>query len=62
MNITFKQHILLLAGLTLLCDESAKVNNSEMQHEILELSAIVQEYAERRQRADERREKKNETL
>ena len=55
MNITFKQHILLLAGLTLLCDESTKVNNTEMQQEILELSAIIQEYAERRQRADERR-------
>ena len=57
MNITFKQHILLLAGLTLLCDESAKVDNSEMQHEILELSEIIQEYAERRQRSDERRKK-----
>jgi hypothetical protein len=43
-------------------DESAKVNNTEMQHEILELSDIIQEYAERKQRADERREKKNETL
>ncbi len=62
MNITFKQYILLLAGLTLLYDESAKVSNTEMQHEILELSDIVQEYAERKQRADERREKKNETL
>jgi hypothetical protein len=59
MNITFKQHILLLAGLTLLYDESAKSSNSnsEMQHEILELSDIIQEYAERRQRADERRQK-----
>jgi hypothetical protein len=57
MNITFKQHILLLAGLTLLYDESAKVNNTEMQHEILELSDIIQEYAERKQRADERRKK-----
>ena len=55
MNLTFKQHILLLAGLTLLCDEAAKVNNTEMQHEILKLSDIIQEYAERRQRADERR-------
>jgi len=53
MNLTFKQHILLLAGLTLLCDESAKVNNFEMQHEILELSAIIQESAEKM---------KNETL
>ena len=55
MNITFKQHILLLSGLTLLYDESAKVNNTGMQHEILELSDIIQEYAERRQRTDERR-------
>ena len=57
MNITFKQHILLLSGLTLLYDESAKVSNSEMQHEILELSDIITEYAERKQRADERRQK-----
>jgi len=47
MNLTFKQHILLLAGLTLLCDESAKVNNTEMQHEILELSDIIQKSAEK---------------
>ena len=53
MNLTFKQHILLLAGLTLLYDESAKVNNSEMQHEILELSDIIQNAAEKM---------KNETL
>jgi hypothetical protein len=59
MNITFKQHILLLAGLTLLCDEAAKVNNTEMQHEILKLSDIIQEYAERKQRADERRNAKS---
>ena len=57
MNLTFKQHILLLSGITLLYDSAEKVNNSEMQHEILELSDIIQEYAERRQRADERREK-----
>jgi hypothetical protein len=59
MNITFKQHILLLAGLTLLCDEAAKVNNTEMQHEILKLADIIQEYAERKQRADERRNQKS---
>ena len=53
MKLTFKQHILLLAGLTLLCDESAKVNNFEMQHEILELVDIIQESAEKM---------KNETL
>ena len=57
MNLTFKQHILLLVGLTLLYDEYAKVSNSEMQHEILELSDIIQEYAERSQRSDERRQK-----
>jgi len=50
MNITFKQHVILLSGLTLLYDEAAKLNNSEMQHEILELSDIIQEYAERRQK------------
>ena len=55
MRLTYRQHILLLAGLTLLCDEAAKVNNFEMQHEILELTDIIQEYAERRQRTDERR-------
>ena len=59
MELTFKQHILLLAGLTLLCDEAAKVNNTEMQHEILKLSDIIQEYAERKQRADERRNAKS---
>jgi hypothetical protein len=59
MNITFKQHILLLSGLTLLYDSAEKVNNSEMQHEILELSDIITEYAERRQRADERRNQKS---
>jgi hypothetical protein len=59
MNITFKQYILLLSGLTLLYDETAKVNNTEMQHEILELSDIIQEYAERKQRADERRNAKS---
>jgi hypothetical protein len=62
MNLTFRQHILLLSALTVLYDDVAKTGNSEMQHEILELSDIIQEYAERRQRADERREKKNETL
>ncbi len=62
MNITFRQHILLLSALTVFYDEVAKTDNSEMKHEILELSDIVQEYAERKQRADERREKKNETL
>ena len=57
MNITFKQHVILLSGLTLLYDEAAKLNNSEMQHEILELSDIIQEYAERRQRSDEMSQK-----
>ena len=59
MNLTFKQHILLLSGLTLLYDSAEKVGNSEMQHKILELSDIIQEYAERRQRADERRNQKS---
>jgi hypothetical protein len=57
MNLTFKQHVILLAGLTSLYDHAEKVGNSQMQHEILELSDIIQEYAERKQRADERRKK-----
>ena len=47
MNITFEQHILLLSGLTLLYDSAEKIGNSEMQHEILELSDIITEYAEK---------------
>jgi hypothetical protein len=62
MNLTFKQHCILLAALTSLYDHAEKVDNSEMQHEILELSDIIQEYAERKKRADQRREKKDETL
>lgn len=62
MNLTFRQYILLLSALTVFYDEVAKTDNSEMKHEIMELADIIQEYAERRQRADERREKKNETL
>jgi hypothetical protein len=57
MNLTFEQHVILLSGLTVLYDSAEKVGNSEMQHKILELSDIIQEYAERRQRADERRQK-----
>ena len=59
MNITFEQHVILLSGLTLLYDSAEKVGNSEMQHEILKLSDIIQEYAERKQRADERRNQKS---
>jgi len=55
MNLTFRQHVLLLTALTLFYDEVAKTSTSEMKHEILELSDIIQEYAERRQRSDERR-------
>jgi hypothetical protein len=57
MNFTFRQHILLLSALTVFYDEVAKTDNSEMKHEIMEIADIIQEYAERKQRADERREK-----
>jgi hypothetical protein len=57
MNLTFRQHVLLLTALTVFYDEVAKTSTSEMKHEILELSDIIQEYAERKKRADERREK-----
>ena len=55
MNLTFRQHVLLLTAITVFYDEVAKTSTPEMQHEILELSDIIQEYAERKQRADERR-------
>ena len=46
VNITYRQAILMTVGLTILCDEVAKTSNSEMKQEILELSKIVQSYAE----------------
>jgi hypothetical protein len=57
MNLTFRQHILLLTAITLFYDEVAKTSTPEMKHEIMELASIIQEYAERKKRADERREK-----
>jgi hypothetical protein len=57
MNLTFRQHVLLLTAITVFYDEVAKTSTPEMKHEILELSDIIQEYAERKKRADERREK-----
>ena len=57
MNLTFRQYILLLTAITVFYDEVAKTDNSEMKHEIMELADIIQEYANRKQRADERREK-----
>ena len=59
MNLTFRQHVLLLTAITLFYDEVSKTAPSEMKHEILELSDIITEYAERRQRADERRNAKS---
>ena len=55
MNLTYRQLILLTTALTLFYDEVAKTSTPEMKHEIMELADIIQEYAERRQRADERR-------
>jgi len=48
---------LLLTAITLFYDEVAKTSTSEMKHEIMELADIIQEYAEMKKRADERREK-----
>ena len=59
MNLTFRQHVLLLTAITVFYDEVAKTSTPEMKHEILELSDIIQEYAERRQRADEQRNQKS---
>ena len=57
MNLTFRQYVLLLSAITVFYDEVAKTDNSEMKHEIMQLADIIQEYADRKQRADERREK-----
>jgi len=59
MNLTFRQHVLLLTAITVFYDEVAKTSTPEMKHEIMELSDIIQEYAERKQRADERRNQKS---
>ena len=47
MNLTFRQHILLLSAITVFYDEVAKTDNSEMKHEIMELADIIQESAEK---------------
>ena len=57
MNLTFRQYVLLLTAITLFYDEVSKTAPSEMKHEIMELADIIQECAERKQRADERRQK-----
>ncbi len=53
MNLTFRQHVLLLTAITLFYDEVSKTAPSEMKHEIMELADIIQDAAEK---------KKNETL
>ena len=57
MNLTYRQLILLTTALTVFYDEVAKTSTPEMKHELMELGEIIQEYAERKQRADERRQK-----
>ena len=47
MNLTFRQHVLLLTAITLFYDEVAKNDNSEMKHEIMELADLIQESAEK---------------
>jgi hypothetical protein len=47
MNLTFRQHVLLLTAITVFYDEVAKTSTSEMKHEIMELADIIQECAEK---------------
>ena len=47
MNLTFRQHVLLLTAITLFYDEVAKTSTPEMKHEIMELADIIQEAAEK---------------
>jgi hypothetical protein len=62
MNLTYRQLILLTTAVTVFHDEVAKTSTPEMKQELMELGEIIQENAMMRKRADERREKKNETL
>ena len=62
MNLTYRQLILLTTALTVFYDEVAKTSTPEMKQELMELGEIIQENAMMRKRADERREKNNETL
>jgi hypothetical protein len=59
MNLTYRQLILLTTAITLFYDEVAKTSTPEMKQELMELGEIIQEYAERKQRADERRNAKS---
>jgi hypothetical protein len=47
MNLTFRQHVLLLTAITLFYDEVAKTSTPEMKHEIMELVDIIQDAAEK---------------
>jgi hypothetical protein len=62
MNLTYRQLILLTTAITVLYDDVAKTSTPELKQELMELGEIIQENAMMRKRADERREKKNETL
>jgi len=62
MNLTYRQLILLTTAISLMYDEVAKTSTPEIKQELMELGEIIQENAMMRKRADERREKKNETL
>jgi hypothetical protein len=62
MNLTYRQLILLTTAITVFYDEVAKTSTPELKQELMELGEIIQENAMMRKRADERREKKDETL
>ena len=62
MNLTYRQLILLTTAITVFYDEVAKTSTPELKQELIELGEIIQENAMMRKRADERREKKDETL
>jgi len=47
INLTFRQHVLLLTAITLFYDEVSKTSTPEMKHEIMELGEIIQESAEK---------------
>ena len=45
MNLTFRQHVLLLTAITVFYDEVAKTSTPEMKQELMELGEIIQSAA-----------------
>jgi len=47
MNLTYRQIILLLTATTFFFDEVAKTSTPKLKQELMELSQIIQDYADK---------------